>query len=100
MAQLKKPKYWKVYLTVFLYVAIGTIALLASYPSDPFYCGEWMIYVFLITFPAHIFSFPYRYFESGNLHVVLIIQAVVLILWLGIAHIICMCYDKSKRRRK
>jgi hypothetical protein len=54
MESLKIKAKKKSLLISILYVGLGTIAVLCSYP--PFY-GDWVLIVLLITFPVSILSF-------------------------------------------
>ena len=75
------------FLISFFYVGIGTLAICNSYGSDPLY-GDWTIYTVLFTFPVTIFSFIYRFAESGNLIPIYIIQFIMFILTFGVLSII------------
>ncbi|WP_264536586.1 hypothetical protein [Flavobacterium sp. N1736] len=54
MENLKRKAKRSSLLLSLLYVGLGTIAVLCSYP--PFY-GDWVLVVLLITFPVSILSF-------------------------------------------
>ena len=87
MMQIKKT-FRKIYLGIILYVGIGTLSVCAIYPHDTLACGEWIVLPLLLTFPANIVSFGYRFFEAEILYPVFIIQAIVLLIWLGIAFLV------------
>ncbi|WP_428328326.1 hypothetical protein [Mucilaginibacter sp.] len=64
------------------YVALGTVAVLSSYPSSPLY-GEWVLPTTLITFPVSIWSFGIMFADSHAFWLVIIVQSIVFfIFWL------------------
>jgi len=78
-----------IYLGIFLYVGVGTLSICASYPHDILWCGDWIVFPVLLTFPVSIFSFAYRFTEADILYPVFIIQGTVLMICLGIAYLVC-----------
>ena len=83
-----------IYIGIFLYVGIGTLSICAVYPHDALWCGDWIMFPLLFTLPVTFISFGYRFAEADVLYPVFIIQAVVLLICLGIAFLIC----KNKMR--
>jgi len=78
-----------IYLGVILYNVIGTLSVCALYPHDALGFGEWVAIPLVFTLPVSVYSFAYRYFEAEKMVPVLIIQATVLLVSLGIAWLIC-----------
>lgn len=62
-----------------LYVGIGTIAVLCSYP--PYY-GDWVLFTLLITLPVSVVGFGVMYAGSQYYLIVLVVQLIMfLITW-------------------
>ena len=78
-----------IYLGIFLYVGIGTLSICASYPHDTLWSGDLVVFSVLLTLPVSIFSFAYRFVEADILYPVFIIQGIVLLIYLGIAYLVC-----------
>jgi len=74
-----------IYIGIFIYVGIGTFSVCALYPKDILWCGDWIVFSLLFTFPVSIISFIYRFVEANTLYPVFIIQLITLFIWLGIA---------------
>jgi hypothetical protein len=75
----KKTAYTYAYLLSFLYVGFGTFTVLSLYPDDPF-CGHWVMYSLLFTFPVSVISFGIRYAEPDAYMPVILIQLVMFLL--------------------
>jgi hypothetical protein len=77
---MSKPLY-RSFLYAFLYVLLGTIAVLSLYPSTPLH-GDWAYWALFLTFPVTVISFTVMYAESDATTIVLIVQVVMfLITW-------------------
>ena len=76
-----------------IYVGIGTIAVLCSYP--PYY-GDWVLFALLITFPVSIFSFGIMI--AGEYYtIVIIIQLIIfLVFWYFSYQFLLKKYIKQK----
>jgi hypothetical protein len=48
----------------FFYVGLGTLSLLALYPSSPIY-GDWAFYIMLFTLPVSFIGFGIIYAEPN-----------------------------------
>jgi hypothetical protein len=78
---MSKPLY-RSFLYAFLYVLLGTIALLSLYPSTPLH-GDWAYWALFFTFPVTVISFAVMYADSDATALVLIVQVIMfLITWL------------------
>ena len=98
--KIKLSKYGKAQLYAAGYVGLGTIFICSGYPSDPIFLGEDLTTIgIVLTLPVNLPSFIYRYFESGNLHIVLIIQSVILLFCMLITHFFYNFYDRNYRIR-
>ena len=78
-----------IYIGTIIYNVIGTLSICSVYPHDFLSSGEWIVIPVLFTFPVSIFSFGYRFVEAEILYPVFIIQAIVLLISLGIAWLVC-----------
>ena len=73
---------YRSFLYSFLYVLLGTIAVLSLYPSSPVH-GDWAYWALFFTFPVTVISFAVMYAEPNATTLVLIVQAVMFLLtWL------------------
>ena|SRR5258708_2922515 len=72
----------KSFIISFVYVSLGTIAILSGYPSSPLY-GGWVLPTMLLTFPVSIWSFGIVFADSHAFWSVIIVESVVcLLFWL------------------
>ena len=98
--KIKLSKYGKAQLYAAGYVGLGTLFICSGYPDDPIFFGEDLTIIGIsLTLPVNLPSFIYRYFESGNLHIVLIIQSVTLLFCMLITHFFYNFYDRNNRIR-
>lgn len=72
----------KSFIVSFLYVSLGTVAILSGYPSSPLY-GGWVLPTMLLTFPVSIWSFGIVFSDSSAFWSVIIVESIVcLLFWL------------------
>ncbi len=71
-----------------IYVGIGTLAVLCSYP--PYY-GDWVLFTLFITFPVSILSFGIMIAGKYYLAVILVQIFIYLIFWY-------LCYQLMLKR--
>lgn len=75
----KRQAYRYAYLIAFLYVGLGTLAVLSVYPDDPLF-GEWVLWVLFITFPVSATSWAVRYAAPSQQLLVIFIQLGIFVL--------------------
>lgn len=96
MENIKKKSLMVSLLISLFYVGLGTISLLALYPSSPIF-GEWSLYTTLLTFPVSFIGFGIAYAEPNNIPLLLFVQLVVFLLfWLIIYRMSYSYFTKSK----
>jgi len=74
----KRKAYIYSYIISLFYVGWATIAVLSLYPDDVFF-GDWAAYSMILTFPAAILSFVYRFTTPDSYWPVILIQLLSLL---------------------
>ncbi|MFV5700165.1 hypothetical protein ACM55H_17540 [Flavobacterium sp. ZT3R17] len=88
-----KKKAWNNSLIISLvYVGIGTLSVLCSYP--PYY-GDWVLFGLFITFPVSIFSFGIMIAGKYYLAVIAIQIIIFFIFWYLCYHFLLKKYLKK-----
>jgi len=64
----------------FLYVGLGTVAVMSVYPDSPLY-GDWIYVGLLLTLPVSIIGFAVMFAEPNGYFPVLIIQLITFLLF-------------------
>ncbi len=77
---IKNSTLVKSFIISFLYVVLGTVAVLSGYPSSPLY-GEWVSTALLLTLPVSVISFGIAFADATAFWSVLMVQLIVLLIF-------------------